>query len=321
MKMLSIIIPIYNVEKYLYTCLNSISCQTDSEFEVLLVDDGSSDRSGLICDEYEKRDGRFKAIHIKNSGPSIARNTGLKHANGDLITFVDSDDWVPLNYVETIRKSIKNYDLLYFCHSEYHVDGSYTIYERPLTVAQSTEEIETLLLTLKLSPQKIEYCNFTVNKCFRRSILEENNIFFPEGLSTREDEIFTNQYLGVVKSICYIPDNLYVYRISDTGLTARNKSQAQIFRFVEEMIKTTGWQSNELKDFSVKRIVDFFMMGSSLKPFPSLQFYKQVYRYYRQHNNVKLGIVAKLSFDYPILLSMVNYYILSSLKYIKQCLR
>ena len=104
MKLLSIIIPVYNVEKYLYTCLNSISCQTDSEFEVLLVDDGSSDQSGLLCDEFEKRDGRFKAIHIKNSGPSIARNTGLKHANGDLITFVDSDDWVPLNYVETIRK-------------------------------------------------------------------------------------------------------------------------------------------------------------------------------------------------------------------------
>ena len=91
---ISIIVPVYNVEKYLPTCVDSILCQTFTNFELILVDDGSTDRSGIICDEYEKKDTRVKVIHKENGGLSSARNAGLYIAKGKYIGFVDSDDFI-----------------------------------------------------------------------------------------------------------------------------------------------------------------------------------------------------------------------------------
>ena len=97
---ISVIIPVYNAEQYLEECLNSIRNQTYKELEVILVDDGSTDNSGKICDKYTKVDNRFRVLHINNSGPSYARNIGLKEAQGEYITFVDADDWLATNTLE-----------------------------------------------------------------------------------------------------------------------------------------------------------------------------------------------------------------------------
>ena len=91
---ISIIVPVYNVEKYLTRCIDSILTQTFTNFELILVDDGSTDKSGVICDSYEKKDKRVKVIHKKNQGVSEARNTGLNFAKGKKISFVDSDDYI-----------------------------------------------------------------------------------------------------------------------------------------------------------------------------------------------------------------------------------
>lgn len=91
---ISVIVPVYNVEKYLSRCIDSIISQTFSDFELILVDDGSTDSSGKICDEYGKKDGRVKVIHKRNGGLSSARNCGLENAKGNYICFVDSDDWI-----------------------------------------------------------------------------------------------------------------------------------------------------------------------------------------------------------------------------------
>lgn len=91
---ISVIVPVYNVEKYLSRCIDSIISQTFSDFELILVDDGSTDSSGKICDEYGKKDGRVKVIHKKNGGQSSARNAGIENSTGEYISFVDSDDWI-----------------------------------------------------------------------------------------------------------------------------------------------------------------------------------------------------------------------------------
>ena len=96
---LSIIVPVYNVEQYLDKCIKSILNQTFKDFELILVDDGSIDNSGEICDEYAKKDSRVKVIHKKNGGLAAARNTGLIIARGDYVGFVDSDDWIEPRYV------------------------------------------------------------------------------------------------------------------------------------------------------------------------------------------------------------------------------
>lgn len=102
--LISVIVPVYNVERYLNQCIDSILAQTYKDFELILVDDGSKDKSGEICDEYVKKDSRIRVFHKKNGGVSSARNYGIDNAQGTYICFVDSDDWVDETYLEDMLK-------------------------------------------------------------------------------------------------------------------------------------------------------------------------------------------------------------------------
>lgn len=118
--MISIIVPVYNVETYLPTCIESILDQTYKDFEILLIDDGSTDNSGNICDEYSKRDNRCIAIHQQNKGVYNARNTGLSHATGEYISFVDSDDYIHPQMLEILYKALQkgDYDFAMVTHKK-----------------------------------------------------------------------------------------------------------------------------------------------------------------------------------------------------------
>lgn len=105
--LISVIVPVYNVEKYLRKCIDSILCQTYKNFEIILIDDGSSDNSGKICDEYLNRDERISVFHKKNQGLSEARNTGIKKAKGKYLTFVDSDDFINEEYILNLYDNLK----------------------------------------------------------------------------------------------------------------------------------------------------------------------------------------------------------------------
>ena len=118
----SIIVPVYNVESYLRRCLNSILLQSYSNIEVIVVDDGSTDLSGTICDEYQKQDSRVKVIHKTNQGLGAARNTGLKIAKGEYISFVDSDDYIDLNMIEVLLEAcLKTESEIAICAVEYEL--------------------------------------------------------------------------------------------------------------------------------------------------------------------------------------------------------
>lgn len=110
---ISIIVPVYNVEKYLSQCIDSILAQAFIDFELLLVDDGSTDGSGRICDEYANKDARIQVFHKKNGGVSSARNIGLEHAQGEWITFVDSDDWLDLKYCQILWEEVQDVDCFF----------------------------------------------------------------------------------------------------------------------------------------------------------------------------------------------------------------
>ena len=111
-KRFSIIVPVYNVEKYLSTCVESILSQTFNNWELILINDGSTDYSGIICDEYKKKDTRIKVFHTENKGVSAARNIGLKNAIGEWIAFIDSDDYMEKNWLEVVSMTIKKYKWL-----------------------------------------------------------------------------------------------------------------------------------------------------------------------------------------------------------------
>lgn len=110
-KLLSVIVPVYKVEPYLHRCVDSIRNQTYKHLQIILVDDGSPDRSGEICDEYAEMDARIIAVHQKNGGASATRNKGLQYAEGDYVAFVDSDDWIAPTMYETLVRMIERYDL------------------------------------------------------------------------------------------------------------------------------------------------------------------------------------------------------------------
>lgn len=207
--MISVIIPIYNKEKYIRTILNQIKTQSFEDFECLLIDDGSTDDSGVACDEFAQSDHRFKTFHIENNGVSHARNLGLSMATGKYITFIDSDDEIHIDY-------LKN---LYECISNNNVDlviGSYTkIWDN----TNKTEEIiyhnlqgihsmKDLLSDFAPTQSKYGIYGWCWSKIFPKSLLE--GTYFNEELNLAEDFDFYLDLYPKINSV-YIDDKPYYY--------------------------------------------------------------------------------------------------------------
>ena len=206
---ISVIVPVYNVEQYLRRCIDSILSQTFSDFELLLIDDGSKDKSGDICDEYAAKDARIRVFHKVNGGVSSARNLGLVKANGEFIFFVDSDDYLDNTHLENYSKDIDNFDLIF---QGYKLVDETT---GKILEKKTFHEIETLDFesSMNVMEQIFSIGNFfgpTWNKIFRASIISENEIKFKEDVNLREDEIFTFSYCRFVslKSASNLNGNL-----------------------------------------------------------------------------------------------------------------
>ncbi|MCM1312358.1 MAG: glycosyltransferase family 2 protein [Bacteroides sp.] len=201
--MISVIIPIYNVERYLRRCIDSILAQTFTDFELLLVDDGSKDGSGSICDEYAEKDKRVRVFHKANGGVSSARNMGLDHAWGEWITFVDSDDWVDSDYLNEYNKHFDRYADLYiqgFKDNEGHTMCWKEQYWEGEGIACRLQCLEPLRLY-----------GFVWNKLFCSSIIKENNLRFDERITMIEDTLFIHHYLFYAKSVLNLPFTHYFY--------------------------------------------------------------------------------------------------------------
>lgn len=239
--LISVIVPIYNVERYLPKCIDSILMQTFRDFELLLIDDGSSDRSGIICEEYADKDDRVRVFHKENGGVSRARNTGLEYSHGDKILFVDSDDWLEPFCLERIV-SVDS-DLVFFGFVHEFPNGCQENHSPKASISLGRNEIEKTILYLKDNAEHYEYFGYTCNKLFSTSIIRTNKLKFIEGLSMREDEIFTAQYCQYINRLSVINDILYHYRIITEGLTARLKRAAEYIDYANYLQKTIGWYS------------------------------------------------------------------------------
>ena len=204
MPSISVIVPVYNVEKYIYRCIDSILGQTFTDFELILVDDGSPDNSGVICDKYAEKDNRIRVIHQENAGVSVARNTGLEVSTGTYIAFVDSDDYIEEKYLER----------LYNCQCDLAICG------------QSTYDQEyNLLYTLEYDAKKCadkNEINFPdmYKKCmlyspycklFCGSIIRQYRLRFRPHITWGEDGMFVADYLPYVSSVEILPYRGYCY--------------------------------------------------------------------------------------------------------------
>lgn len=191
--MISIIVPVFNVEKYLPDCLNSILSQSFTEFEVLLVNDGSTDNSGVICDEYAQKDSRFKVYHKQNGGVSSARNFALDKITGDWVYFCDADD---LLYEKALEILIRNFDDSVDCtmggYIRFNEQGD--ILEENKIYEDNYMSIEEILLDF-YHPRYKMVNGYIWNRLFRRNIIERHKLRFREDIFIKEDGLFLIQYL------------------------------------------------------------------------------------------------------------------------------
>lgn len=202
---ISIIIPVYNVEDYLPRCLDSIKAQTITEWECILIDDGSIDRSGKICDDYAKKDTRFIVIHKNNEGVSNARNVGLKLAKGKWINFVDADDWIENNtYEKTIKLANENnLDLIQWNMQAFSDNGEFKIEK---TRTEGIFDI-SMLSSYFESSMCVKLC--------KRELLQ--NIYFPTGIKLSEDRLFSLQVYLICKRWLYTDEIFYHYYMRSTS--------------------------------------------------------------------------------------------------------
>ena len=235
--LISIIVPVYKVEKYLCKCLDSILAQTYTNLEIILVDDGSPDRSGVICDEYAVKDDRVTVIHQKNKGLSGARNSALDVATGDYIGFVDSDDWIEHDMYEYLLTNAINFDAdISFCGR---------IEEYPTrAVGKSwpyTEVMETHEALKNLLEDKILH-NGVWDKLWKRELFE--SIRFPEGM-TFEDMAVVHLLFINARRVVLLPEQKYHYLqregsiVADTSIANRINFYLAARKRYDEMID--GW--------------------------------------------------------------------------------
>lgn len=214
--LLSIVIPVYNKEKYLKKCMNSVLNQTYQNFEVILVDDGSSDDSVQMCDRYAESDARVRVIHKPNGGVSTARNRGIEEARGQYITFLDSDDYIEPNMVELFVKAIEENDLpdlVFIREKSVNMEGK-TIH---INGEEPTGEI--IVGDRKQAAQHIigMQLNSMWGKSYRKDLVGQMRLV--EGKKHGEDLLFNLQYLCKVKTMALVDEIVYSYVSNDDSIT------------------------------------------------------------------------------------------------------
>ncbi len=205
---ISIIIPVFNVVKYIERCLDSIAKQSFESFEVILVDDGSSDGSETVCDKYSSQDSRFKVFHKKNEGVSVARNLGLKQASGSWITFCDSDDYLPPNALELYSLHFNNGDLIKGGFEQVFLSKKESKSFRVPSKSVLSSKSEILSLA-----ESSHYCGFVWNSCIRKDIAMQ--FAFDEKINWCEDQLYVFQCMLVAKKIVFLSEIVYYYRVND----------------------------------------------------------------------------------------------------------
>lgn len=215
--LISVVIPIYKVERYLRECVDSVLCQTYRDIEVILVDDGSPDGSPAICDEYAQKDARVKVIHKTNGGLSDARNAGIDVASGEYIVCLDSDDfWIGTDALAQAAKVLISHpDILFFDRITYCTNGK-TIHPRGMQLSSinGMSRVEALTTLMQGGKFIVSACN----KFVKTSLLKEHHVSFKKGIVS-EDIDWTYQMMPFVQTMCGIDIPFYGYRRRDDSIT------------------------------------------------------------------------------------------------------
>lgn len=302
MNFVSLILPVYNVEKYLERCLNSILSQTYSNFELIIIDDGSTDNCHNIINKYKKIDSRIKAFRQENKGLSAARNEGLKKANGEYIGFIDSDDYISKYYLEYLLNALTANNASISCctyengkSDNYYQNEEYEAYENDIEIYDHTSAGQNMM--------KNKGIFVTVwAKLYKKEVLSICD--FPEG-RFGEDNITTCQYLWNTKNftdkVVLIRKKLYYYYSNPTSIVNtpnRKKIDDELWAKKERIIFYKDKNETELCQLAYNNLENriFYFM----KTYPSKRGYFFYFKYffYCLKNNFRIKAILKFLLIY-----------------------
>lgn len=231
--LVSVIIPIYNVEKYLEKCLQSVASQTYTNIQVILINDGSPDNCNAICEAYCKKDNRFSLVCKKNGGPSSARNVGLNLIKGDYLLCVDADDWIEPNMIEVLLQNMISYKADLSVCSFYEDKKNCTkkeFFSHTIQELSQEDAIKELIL-----PKK--FYGFLWNKLLKKDIIA--NLRFDESIIKGEDSLFLCQYILNCNSIVLYDIPLYHYRIDSVSISRSkfNEKKMSVLEAYSRIVK------------------------------------------------------------------------------------
>lgn len=329
---ISVIVPVYKVEQYLPRCIDSILAQTFTEFELLLIDDGSPDNSGKICDEYAKKDNRIRVFHKENGGVSSARNLGLGEAKGEWVTFVDSDDKVVPHWLNSIKsKNTGNYDL--FTWGNYVVkDGTHKSYVTSgITYLNSNTFIKSL-----------DYRHTVWSYLFRTDWVKKHQIAFPRNIKYSEDQSFLLKYLVHNPRIMTLKESLYYYMLHSGSAVSKpitiqtatynlmvatdflvytkemdNKKYSFIHTAISDLFKSYIYYSKVSSDFCLSKIHEIYNtyflqcvnLDSSIGSIPFLKFTSKFMKLSLRMIGVVSFITRKKKRMIMVIKSLLNKYL------------
>lgn len=268
--LISVIIPIYNVEAYLRECIDSVINQTYKNFEIILVDDGSTDSSGKICDEYVEKDDRITVIHQKNGGPSKTRNTGIENANGKYVYFLDSDDYIENNSLEVLINTAESNDadLVFFDARSFSDDGAEV--KQGYTVKCTYETKSGYEILTELHNNKEYHCS-VVLLFIKRQLLIDNKVSFLESAYCSEDMLFTYKIFCSANKAAHCTHTLYHRRCRSSSIVTSKKTQRH-FRSCRDVYE-------EIRDYSEKigKTGDYMATEYTVRcAFNALDTYKKI---------------------------------------------
>lgn len=317
---ISIIVPIYKIpEDYLKRCIDSILKQDFTDIELILVDDESPDNSGIICDEYSKKDARIKVIHQKNSGVSVARNSGIDIANGVWISFVDADDWLEKNYVSKFNEIASNNDsdiIMCDCYVNYSSREVKNKFFRDDEIKAVGEEKDRFLLQYLCNKiYKDDLSNADIGspwaKIYKREFLISNNLRFDSRLIRMQDNVFNLYAFQLANSLYYKEDYLYHYRKSE--FSGFNRYTPNIVNYYELVFNELNKFINEYKKS------DNFYISRNIKIVKSIYVYCKMYYFHKDNiksnREIRKEIIELLSDDlYKYAIDNVKFKYLSLLE-------
>lgn len=250
---ISVIVPVYKAEAYLHRCVNSLLTQTFQDFEILLIDDGSPDNSGKICDDYVKKDSRVRVIHKENGGVSSARQCGIDNSLGEYTIHADPDDWVEPNMLEELYRKAKEEDAdMIIC--DFFIEKR----EKQNYVSQKPTSLDHEIVLKELFQQLHGSC---CNKLIRRSCYNDYNIRFPNDFSLNEDLYVNMALLRHNLKIAYLPSSFYHYQIgiNENSIVFCQKYSEK--RYKEDKIKIKMF-SDMMKGHHLRRMAEDRMIVS-----------------------------------------------------------